>query len=395
MGSMLNDITKQFASPFHKLVASTTEGSPDKKDTPSSPQYDVAAKHAKPSSNHVLESIRYWDVTMPPVKKYMVGGYLVPTIKNAFSEFSMGSMNKKRRITIELYVSAKAEHKRHPQNHHRLHERRFFDELLRGISDNNLTEFPTLDDQDIIIFRVLKPIRGDTPDDESEAGGSISNGDLDSRTITTVSLADYGDGVESMNLRWGERYRAKLHDMEILSSHKRTIEMQLGAGDDTIVRDFCFDSKHDADTFVACFEQMRQLQRERGARLAAAHGSISYARPSGSSPGVLSRGLDPTPEEPDDTDDDEEGEKMGFLARLLGRHEEKVRNKISLLIEIVSASNLAIAGKILLLIPLMQIDAFLFLIESNVCKTCILATHMCAFEMERQSGTGRIQSMLP
>lgn len=298
-------------------------------------QSDVAAKHAKETSNHVLESIRYWDVTLPPVKKYMVAGTLVPSVKNALSGFSMGTFNKKRRITIELYKPSKSPSSPSRDGggdgglHH--HERKIFGKLLKGVSSLELEgERPTLNDQDIVIFRILKSRRLDaTSDDDSESTSSSTyNGDLVSRTIAAVSLmGDNEDIHDGMNIVWKERYRARLQNMEILTSHGRTVDMKLGAGDDTVVRDFYFDNNHDAHTFVAVFQELRQLQREAGLRLALAYGSKT-ARSSGMTDLPSPSRLVSTPEEPENDDDDDDDDNL------------------RLLVEIVSATNLPIAGKI-------------------------------------------------
>jgi hypothetical protein len=355
---MFDNIAKYAGAPFHKLVPFPKEGSPDNKTNKKESQptenlhSDVAAKHAKVPSNHVLESIRYWDVTMPPVKKYMLGGTLVPAFKNVLSEFSMGSLNKKRRITIELYKPTKSKDHR-SQSHYQPHERRMFGTLLKGVSSLNLTDRPTLDDHDIVIFRILKARRLDSSDDDSETTGGTSNGDLDSRTISAVSLlADNEDVHEWKSLQWKERYRAKLQNMEILSSHGRTVDMRMGAGDDTVVRDLLFDNKHDAQTFITVFQELRQLQREAGLRLAISFGSTTAKpsrmidRPSGMIDPPSPSGLESTPEEPENEDDHDEMEARGFAGKILAGGEKKqFPDNLCLLFEIVSASNLPIAGK--------------------------------------------------
>ena len=110
------------------------------------------------SSTYHLTSLRYWDVRMPPVKKHMVGGRLLPTIKGTISPSRFTS--KKRRITIEVYSEVQ-------NNAKRRSPKAGFQELLRGISssdfenpDNNSYDADIeLTATDLVAFRVLKPKR--------------------------------------------------------------------------------------------------------------------------------------------------------------------------------------------------------------------------------------------
>jgi hypothetical protein len=420
-------------SPDDKRANKTKKSSPKKKSPQQQPKdnlhSDCAAKHAKVVSNHVLESIRYWDVTLPPIKKYMVAGTLVPSVKNALSGFSMGTLNKKRRISIELYKPTQSSSKDGaslgllPNDHRPLHhDRKIFGKLLKGVSSLNLEDRPTLETQDIVIFRILKSQRLDVPDDDSETTSNTTfNGDLESRSIAAFSLlADNEDIQDGMNILWKERYRTKLQNMEILTSHGRTVDMKLGAGDDTVVRDIYFDNNHGAHTFVTVFQELRQLQRDAGLRLASAYGS-TIKRASGmidlSSPSSPSR-LVSTPEEPeiDDDDNDNEGgdrvEKCNFVGQLLGKRGQNKQfpNNLRLLIEIVSAANLPIAGKVyrektcfpcgdcwssMTQVNTCIVAPLSLILRSCFCfhQMCFLAIHMFVFGMDKENGTKQIESV--
>ncbi|KAL3914379.1 MAG: hypothetical protein SGILL_006124 [Bacillariaceae sp.] len=302
----------------HQQHSSTT--------TPKSQQPVSPIRSKKNEDLRALDSLRHWDVTMPPVRKYMVGGHLVPGFKNVFSEMSLGTiLNKKRRITIELYKQVSE------RNYHLYRDRKIQQVFLEGFentdgsvaaaasnnSNANSSSKKTkskkfvLADDDVLIFRIMKPVAagssskghngGDGGGDGDDDDGSVATdyGGLDNQYMTTFALDQYGDGfdLENTRIKWQERYRASLQAMEILKTHSRTVEIQMGISDDTIVRDFSFESIRDANLFVDIFNECRRLQRERGLRQAAAHGSMSQLQvpnldDSDEEQGVTSRGLD-------------------------------------------------------------------------------------------------------
>jgi hypothetical protein len=341
-------------------------------------------RKSKDSNNerHLLESLRFWDVVMPPVRKYMVGGYLVPGVKNAFSEISLGSLNKKRRITLELYRRVDLNNR----SSNRIENRRVHKELLQGFPPSNTTATSTtattttatnssmpdlyLHNDDMIIFRILKPVSAgainrshDDDQDDDDQSVATMQGDLEAHYLTTFSVDDYGDGHDDSNtkVRWRERHRAKLQTMEILNRHSRTVEIQMGVGEDTVVRDFSFESIQQADNFVKVFDELRRLQRERGMRQAAAHGSESSSPrsvPVDSGGAVVKSrgGLDLFSEDDEENgipvdasppltavvEGDDDGCCKGSPCR---KQKKSFPNHLNLLVEICSASNLPIAGE--------------------------------------------------
>lgn len=314
---------------------------------------------SKENERHFLESLRVWDVVMPPVRKYMVGGYLVPGVKNVFSELSLGSLNKKRRITLELYKKVDLTRSGHKERQHR----KVHKELLEGFSissprnamsatSNHTTDL--LDDDDMIIFRIMKPVSAcafDRNDDDDQSVASVQ-GDLEAHYLTTFSVDDYGDGYDESNtkIRWKERYRAKLQTMEILNTHGRTVEIQMGIGEDTVVRDFSFYSIQQANMFIEVFQELRRLQRARGMRQAVAHGSGPLPEVDEMESGeVKSRGLDlfadddgsSLKEQSFDSSKNEKKSQFGFFRK----QKKSFPSKLNILVEVVSASNLPIAGE--------------------------------------------------
>jgi hypothetical protein len=339
-------------------------------------------KDDQQQQEYMLESLRYWDVTMPPVHKYMVAGHLVPSVKNAFSHVSFGTLNKRRRITVELYKKIDLRRSSVIKTYQ---DRRIHQTLFPEISDNDNTNTATsqattqsLDDDDLLIFRILKPTpinsKDSDNDDDDASMVSYPRGRLDAHTLTTFSIDDYGDGYDEHNttFKWRERFRCKTEKMEILEVHARSLEVQLGIGDETVVRELLFDSIQDADTFMISFDKIRQLQRERGMRLAAAHGSMrslllgdsettatTNDHTSGGGNVIKSRGLAIVPEDeaietslhnttPDNHKQTQRSSPKKAGGGLMGIFRKKpppsLPSELNILIEIVSASNLPVAG---------------------------------------------------
>ena len=334
--------------------------------------------------NFVLSQIRSWDVTMPPVKKYKMGARMIPGVKNTINKVALGKvLNKKRRITIELYKKATAlssEQQATINENGEERERRIFSRLYSKASISNVMstmedeDLPPLDDEDYVIFRILKQVKqkgdatsmfdfnDDDDDSQSTASHHLPNGSLDAHSLTTYNITDYGDGYDEaeFTFRWKERYRTRLSCMEIQNVQTRMIELQLGVGDDVILRDFFFDNPHEVETFIKVFEKMSELQHERGTRLAMNHqhssqngyNNINMTNHYKSRGGVLGT----TPENEPIGDDGGSGQQNqraptivnhqtgsfgGFFSST--KENKPLPNSVNLLIEIVSATNLPIA----------------------------------------------------
>lgn len=77
---------------------------PEEQKKSSRPVNDVAKKAPKSEEAlYSLESLRHWDVMMPPIRKKKLK-LPKPGVKTAMQKVGLGRVfNKKRRITIELY----------------------------------------------------------------------------------------------------------------------------------------------------------------------------------------------------------------------------------------------------------------------------------------------------
>jgi hypothetical protein len=423
INQVLTDLSGKVATPIKAIVPRRDGGK--EKDGRGNVLSDSAAKNAKTTTEHMLHTLRYWDVVLPPVKKYTVGDRLVPAARHAWSEMTLGRFNKKRRITIELY---KPDTSRKDKLGNRGDDtddagggttlsggrkQRYFGPLLRGVStmqlppdvladeksnnikskithimdrrsrddhddddddddgqvgttnkdvelDDSMFNFPPLGDNDIVIFRILKVSRrkdhrsivGDSSDDE------IPEGDYDAHSIADFSYDDYGDGyadADKYRMRWHERYRSKIHEMEILKVQQRTIEVQMGAADDTVVRDIHFGSKEEANTFVKVFKEIRKLQKDRGMRMIASHQQLEDVEVGGHSPlskdddsGLRSRAIDFGIDSDDGIGNSSSSPQrqtinLDLCCGCTTKKGPRFPNEINLLVEIVSATDLPIA----------------------------------------------------
>ena len=382
MTEVLKDVNKHVTAPIKKFVSHNQKrirhkaiqilDDPKEHHEPSddggrwdSPSFKPGKKKLENGahSGFVLECLRHWDVTMPPVRKYKVGGHMVQGVKNTVSKIGWGKLlNKKRRITIELYKKSTPKQEEHSAEHQtrvfqKLHPRASIDESTME-HENDL---PPLGEEDYIIFRILKQARRkgdhkslfdfDDDDSQSTASRHLPNGAFEAHSLTTYNINDYGDGFDEsqVTFRWKERYRSRISSMEIQNVESRMIEIQLGVADDVILRDFCFDNSHEVETFLRVFEKMTELQHERGSRLAAQH-RTDPERGLFSNHALVGAMLGSTPENKPIGEGkgngngviDNPSSSSLFSSR---RKEKALPNSVNLLIEIVSAKNLPIAGK--------------------------------------------------
>jgi len=149
-----NDDVNSVASEKQPLNPSTPS---TKKITPPQQQH-----YGSFASNARLN--RVWDVKMPPAKKTMVHGVLVPTMGG-----TLGSklIQRKRRIVIEIHsddfdLDAPCE------------------SLLRGDSFQGTHDNDVLGVEDKVIVRILKPSKSGANDESSDEG--------DYKTISTIGF---------------------------------------------------------------------------------------------------------------------------------------------------------------------------------------------------------------
>jgi hypothetical protein len=262
----------------------------------------------------VVRSMKVWDVKMPPMKKHMVSGHLVPTMRGA-ARF----IQRQRRISIEVHgppvfasdaqsvISSMT-----PLRSGRMQE------FLRGGSPQSADL--VLQDKDVVRVRLLKPSH-EQPDESHSSPTSAARleGDFDEDLSTLGPYApDDTDGA------YVEHSSYRLEDVEILKVHGRTCEVKVGSGSETIVRDLKFEAEKSAIAFEECLTAMKTRVVERAKRRAQEYRkqkrSTSKTTSQSGSSGIQSRSA---------------GDPLGAM--------EEGDVTIRILVEIVSAINLPVA----------------------------------------------------
>eukprot|EP00934_Nitzschia_sp_Nitz4_P000987 Nitzschia sp. Nitz4//scaffold248_size28759//12858//16752//NITZ4_008109-RA/size28759-snap-gene-0.10-mRNA-1//-1//CDS//3329543992//987//frame0 len=318
----------------------------------------AAQKHVSGATapQYVLTELRYWDVVMSPTKRYMLAGRMVPSLKNA----AIGLFMKKRRITVEIYRpninTAVAEN-------NNTRTRKMFGELLKGISSSSLMEVADIGDNDLIAFRILKPKKRKAGAQEDE-DSSHNEGDWDSHSISSMSFTSTGRDsdddldVEDSHTRWKERYRFRLDTVQVVAqTSAKGCDLQMGSASGVVVKTINFESSAEMQTFLKVLNQMRQLQAKRSARLARgyresiAQSTFSTKKKEG---GVVfwNKGSESPSKKIVETSDDSapsspEGLRDPNLSLSIGSDLEtgtiSSDDRVRILVEIVSATNLPIA----------------------------------------------------
>lgn len=182
---------------------------------------------------------RVWDVKMPPAKKTMVHGVLVPTMGGTFGSVLI---QKKRRIAIEIHSedSLGTSNVDGPSS-----------TLLRGNSlDSDHDDDDTVHVGEKAIVRVLKPAsKGDSSDDSSDGGG-------DHQTVSTIGF----HAADEESDMWVTNYVLGLDDVEILKARGSHCEIKLGHGSDTQVRHVNFSNEKEALSFRQVMEKLFKLK---------------------------------------------------------------------------------------------------------------------------------------
>ena len=358
MGDVIRDLHKNVTMPIirtvdekqkslRKGVARIIDVAED--DKRSQPILPVEKDEAGEKDVFSIQSLRHWDVTMPPIKKKRFG-LPVPGVKSTIHKVGLGkAFNKKRRITIELYKKITPEQA--AMNKER--EKRVFQKLYSRASTVDLSVLnedcvPPLEDEDFILFRILKERKSGAKnwhdDDSLSVASHLPNGAFESHMLTTYNVTDYGDGHEASGFasHWKERHRSRISTVEINNVESRLVELKIGVGEGSnVVRELCFEDSHEVETFVRTFDKMRELIMARGSRMAAQQrmvninmGKKSHARNKGSN-NV-------------DNVDKRKNRVSLFSPLVFGSKvdENCESNSVDILVEIVSATNLPIAGKL-------------------------------------------------
>jgi hypothetical protein len=176
------------------------------------------------SSEIVMRVNRHWEVKCPPVKKHVVAGMLVSTVKGVFSG---RFVQKKRRITIEIHgpdvplVSLTEKEAPTPR---------------RGLTRANDTGSMTivdlsseLKDDDRIHVRILKPRKQwgfmrDQDDSSTSEEGDENEQEQDHKDLN-VSHNSYATSHDD---GWIEYRKYDLDEIEDEELHKKSWEATLG-----------------------------------------------------------------------------------------------------------------------------------------------------------------------
>jgi hypothetical protein len=176
---------------------------------------------------------------MPPAKKTMVHGVLMPTMGGTFGSVLI---QKKRRFAIEIHSSDDdlgAPSSEGPAT------------LLRGDSLGGGVGEEVLGGNEKVIVRILKPASAkDGSDDDSSQGG-------DHGTISTIGFHAVDEETDS----WVTNYMLGLDDVQILKSRGSHCEMKIGHGSDTQVRNVHFSSDRDAKSFQQVLENLIKMKQ--------------------------------------------------------------------------------------------------------------------------------------
>ena len=193
--------------------------------------------HTPERHSSALQRSWTWTVKLPPVKKHMVQGHLVPTT-GRLRIFS----KKTRRLALELHGPA-------------LHETPVRQGHLQALLEGSATttdDLTDLKDKQSIVLRVLKKGRDADGDDDDDAS--------DHQTTSVVTDATPDAWVESRTYR--------LDELKLTKVHGRTVEVHLGAGREVQVRDVKFESEADATAFATTIQKLVQLEHHRAQRQA-------------------------------------------------------------------------------------------------------------------------------
>lgn len=129
---------------------------------------------------------RVWDVKMPPAKKTMVGGRLVPTVGGTVGVSKL--LQKKRRISLEIHVD-EGEYLK-GLNESRSPDPQVMQGLLRGESVVKMRDHEVLHVGENVIVRLLKPGTDNEAHDEHSDEG-------DSHSVSTLGI----NGADEVRVR--------------------------------------------------------------------------------------------------------------------------------------------------------------------------------------------------
>jgi hypothetical protein len=150
---------------------------------------DKPSMHAEGHSlsGMFVRTVLTWDVKMPPTRKHMVGGHLVPTVKGKVRFMSQ----KTRRISIEIHGPSQS-HLDTPNESSVKHT--MMQGLLRGETPESSLDKDLLHKNEAVFFRILKEAKGSRRHghghDDSSTESSVQGGHAGTYTIIELSSGD-------------------------------------------------------------------------------------------------------------------------------------------------------------------------------------------------------------
>jgi hypothetical protein len=140
--------------------------------------------HQSSASGMFVRSMRTWDVKMPPKKKHMVGGHLVPNLIGKVQFMAQ----RTRRISIEIHGPAQSQLET-TNDDCPIKQQTMMQGLLRGERPDSHMEKEFLNDKEAVFFRVLKEEKGSHRfgNDDSSTGSSAQGSHAG--TYTNVLLS--------------------------------------------------------------------------------------------------------------------------------------------------------------------------------------------------------------
>eukprot|EP00545_Synedropsis_sp_CCMP1620_P013185 CAMPEP_0119011176 /NCGR_PEP_ID=MMETSP1176-20130426/5499_1 /TAXON_ID=265551 /ORGANISM="Synedropsis recta cf, Strain CCMP1620" /LENGTH=1142 /DNA_ID=CAMNT_0006963953 /DNA_START=65 /DNA_END=3493 /DNA_ORIENTATION=+ len=217
---------------------------------------DDGEKHALIGAKQVphpssARATRFWDVQIPPAKKTMVGGIMIPTVESALGNL----LQKHRRISVEIHQLKDDEGAA---------DFKVLQEHLRGESlvqhgDDRHDDFEALTEGEQILVRVLKPIPADGKNTESRNTEEV----IDEANATHATNTEFHKADEPDDCGWSEVGGCDLDDVEILKTRGFHCEMKFGRGSEAEIRRVKFGSVEEAESFLRVVRKLGSLESNR------------------------------------------------------------------------------------------------------------------------------------
>ena len=182
-----------------------------------------------------LKTIRDWEVQVPPAKRRVVAGRLVPTVRGVVAGPVLLTRPRRRRVAVEIHG---------PPPDMRLQVQEEPDDENEGGEESSSE---TLEDHEVVVLRLYMATTTTTPNVDVDADDD-----------------DDGDGEEEeLSMK---SYR--IEDIVILDRRGGVCETQVGSGDETKVYDLRFQSEEESLNFAELVEHLRASELSRSKRQA-------------------------------------------------------------------------------------------------------------------------------